>query len=107
MPEHTAVSCIGCCICHSHCPMDIPIATWFEMYNVAIYHRDELEKLRPQYEALSQRRAPASDCVGCRACESVCPQHIQVSKYMPRVAEIYELCVTGSSHNNFSPTCLP
>ncbi len=85
------VPCIGCCICHSHCPADIPIGTYFEMYNTLACHPEEKETLLPQYQALSDRRAPASDCVGCRACENVCPQHLQIAKYMPKVAELMKV----------------
>ena len=34
--------------------------------------------------------AKASQCVGCGACEKVCPQHIKISSELEKVAELFE-----------------
>ncbi len=85
-----AIPCTGCSYCHSHCPMEIPIANYFAMYNSYARYPGELWKMQPVYQALAQDRAPASDCIGCRACETNCPQHIPISKWLPKVSEVME-----------------
>ncbi len=85
-----AIPCTGCGYCHSHCPMEIPIADFFAMYNSYARHPGELWKMQPVYQALAQDRAPASDCISCGACQHNCPQHIPIPKWLPKVAEVME-----------------
>ena len=32
----------------------------------------------------------ASDCIKCRKCEMVCPQHLQIRNLLEKVAETFE-----------------
>jgi predicted aldo/keto reductase-like oxidoreductase len=34
--------------------------------------------------------AKASDCIKCRKCEMVCPQHLQIRNLLEKVAETFE-----------------
>ena len=34
---------------------------------------------------LKQGNGRASDCIACRKCERVCPQHIKISEWMPKL----------------------
>ena len=42
--------------------------------------------VRAHYEALG---ATASDCIGCRGCESRCPFGVEVSEKMKQTAELF------------------
>lgn len=88
--ESIAIGCTGCGYCRSHCPMEIPIAEFFAMYNSYARHPGELWKMQPVYRALALERAPASDCIGCGACQQSCPQHIPIPKWLPKVAQVME-----------------
>lgn len=92
--ETIAIPCTGCryCVEESTCPKGIPIPSYFALYNT--------EKLRtrvdwsPEKEYyvnyLKQGRGRASDCIACRRCERVCPQHIRISEVMKQVKVVME-----------------
>ncbi len=88
--DNIAIPCTGCCYCHSHCPMEIPISRFFELYNACARNPGDKWKMEPAYQALARDWAPASDCVQCHACEGGCPQHIPIAKWIGRVAEEFE-----------------
>lgn len=89
-----AIPCTGCryCVEANHCPMNISIPNYFALYNT--------KKLLPEggfspeveyyNNFISQGHGKASACIGCRACEKVCPQHIHISEWMPKVAAEFE-----------------
>lgn len=65
------VPCTSCSYCLEHCPMELNIPGIIKLYN-------EHRKGNAQTPELP---GPES-CVGCRACESVCPQGIKISQVM-------------------------
>ena len=32
----------------------------------------------------------AANCVGCKTCETLCPQHIEITKYIQEVKKLLE-----------------
>ena len=76
------IACTGCAYCADQCPMKIAIPQYFKLYN------ENAEK--SAYEALTSEFGKASDCIVCGACEKICPQHLQVRKYLRDVAEKFE-----------------
>ena len=92
--ETIAIPCTGCryCIEESQCPRNIPIPSYFALYNT--------EKLRtrvdwsPEKEYyvnfLKNGKGRASDCIACRKCERVCPQHIKIADWMKQVKVVME-----------------
>lgn len=85
------VPCTGCEYCMPGCPMGIQIPRIFSLYN-----SDRLEVPEkgwtPQgqyYDCLIKNSGKASDCIECRQCEGVCPQHLPITKYLKDVVSYF------------------
>lgn len=78
------VPCTGCKYCMP-CPGGLDIPGTFKIYNKTA----PALKLdpKPEYEALEVK---ASDCLGCGACEELCPQHIKIRNMMANCAKAFE-----------------
>lgn len=89
-----AIPCTGCryCVEASHCPKNILIPNYFALYNTRkLMHREDFSPEVEYYNNfLSQGYGKASDCITCRSCERVCPQHIHISEWMPKLAKDME-----------------
>lgn len=86
-----AIPCTGCEYCIAGCPKKIPIPRCFSLYNA---DRQEVatKGWTPQgeyYDNMIKNTGKASDCVGCRQCERVCPQHLPIVKHLKEVAEYF------------------
>ena len=71
-----AIPCTACRYCVDDCPQRIPIPEYFALYNA---DQPALRQGRPAnreaYAGLAGSGGKASDCVVCRRCEELCPQH--------------------------------
>jgi len=72
-----AVDCTKCEYCMP-CPKNLNIPKLFEIYSTYEVFKSEWNAK----EALKEQPAQPSDCIGCRACENKCPQHIKISEEM-------------------------
>ena len=76
-----AVSCTGCSYCTEGCPKKIAIPQYFSLYNEDM--REHLEEKGwtvnfTNYDVLTEKFGKAKDCIACRKCEGVCPQHLPI-----------------------------
>ncbi len=81
-----SLPCTSCRYCTSHCPMELNIPWLIELYNEHVYSNGGF--IAPMaLSSLSENKLPSA-CLGCRACEAVCPQTIKISEAMANFADI-------------------
>ncbi len=83
-----AIPCTGCEYCMAGCPRKIPIPKCFSLYN-ADKQEVESKGWTPQgeyYDNMIKSTGKASDCIECRQCENVCPQHLPIVNHLKEVA---------------------
>lgn len=88
----TAIACTGCQYCVEGCPKQIPIPKYFSLYNQYRLF-GEKSNSRGYYPNYALRFGKASDCIGCRKCEDICPQHLPIVKHLKETAEVFEQTV--------------
>ena len=89
--NNPTIPCTACRYCVDKCPENIPIPDYFVLYNNS--KRAVLDVNTPQfvyYMNLASKNGKASDCIECRACTEICPQHIDIPEYLKKVTEEYE-----------------
>jgi len=80
MTAKTSLPCTACRYCTEHCPMELDIPRIIELYNEHVYSDGGF--LAPMaIGALPEEKKPSA-CIGCAACEAVCPQTIKISEMM-------------------------
>ena len=87
--KSVAVPCTSCHYCVDGCPQSIPIPDVFTALNTHLSNGRTAEA-RESYEKAVKGSGRASDCINCRACESVCPQHIDITGFLKQAAGILE-----------------
>lgn len=85
MTSKKTLPCTACRYCTSHCPIELDIPSLIELYNEHTYSGGGF--LAPMaVDALDDGKKPSA-CLGCRACEAVCPQNIKISEMMTDFVE--------------------
>ena len=81
------VPCTACHYCVSHCPMELDIPRLLELYNEHL-SRPEGGFIAPMaLGALGKDKQPSA-CIGCGACEAVCPQQIAIPDALADFAQM-------------------
>lgn len=76
------IHCTSCRYCTSRCPMELDIPRIIKVYNHHKYSGRALDAIVD----LDDDKLPSA-CLGCRACEEVCPQSIKISEMMTDFAD--------------------
>ena len=74
--------CTGCRYCQP-CPMGVQIPRIFQGYDGAMLHAEP--NFTNGYARITADEADASRCVQCGQCESNCPQHLPIIRYLQEI----------------------
>ena len=83
------IGCTGCKYCCDGCPMKISIPDVFRTINTLRRYPDDW-RANNFYQGLVASGGRAADCISCRQCENVCPQHLPISDLMKEAADILD-----------------
>jgi predicted aldo/keto reductase-like oxidoreductase len=79
------IPCTACNYCNI-CPQQIAIPAIFKAMNR--YGMGEESSGKKDYKAITEQGNVGDQCIGCKACEGICPQHIEISDWMPKIHKI-------------------
>ena len=82
------IPCTACRYCTEGCPKNLPIPDIFAARNKQL--DGQLDEGKAMYEAAVATSAKACDCISCKKCEKVCPQHIEISQQMKECSEAFD-----------------
>lgn len=87
------IPCTACRYCVESCPKKIAIPEYFKLCNNISKFGDTYSgnAKRTYDHHVSQGHGKASECIGCRQCESHCPQHLPVTAYLKDAVRLLEV----------------
>ncbi|MBQ6208294.1 MAG: aldo/keto reductase [Prevotella sp.] len=91
------IPCTDCRYCMP-CPYGVNIPGNFAYYNKNVNegtlppdaHDQKMKSFREGYRLSLGDKELATQCVGCKACQPKCPQHIRIPQQMARLSEMLE-----------------
>ena len=85
------IPCTSCEYCVEGCPAGIQIPKFLALYNSAFMKGSSAPEWEmKEYAKLSSEGSAASACISCKACETVCPQHIEIADFLGKTAQTLE-----------------
>lgn len=88
LKKQDTIPCTACRYCVEGCPMNIPIPEVFAVFNGKKQLKENSSKA--DYDKITRDTGKASDCIECAACESACPQHLEITKLLKSVKAEFE-----------------
>lgn len=89
LKQENTIACTACRYCVAGCPMDIRIPDLLSCLNTHRRYADWGSNF--YYGAYTANHGKASDCIGCRQCERICPQHLPITQYLAEAAGAFEV----------------
>lgn len=86
MTGKSSLPCTACRYCTSHCPKHLNIPELIKLYNEHKFSGGGF--IAPMVLSTLPKEEWPSACIGCRSCEKVCPQQIEISAMMKDFASI-------------------
>lgn len=85
-PKHSYLGkCTYCGHC-APCPFEINIAMVNKLYDLAVIHDEVPQSIREHYNNLESH---ASDCFGCKKCETRCPFDVEIIEVMKKASVLF------------------
>ncbi len=85
MTSKISLPCTSCKYCVTHCVKELDIPMLLGLYNEHFFSGGGF--LAPmRLDSLKKDKTP-DNCIGCRSCESVCPQGIKISEALSALAQ--------------------
>jgi predicted aldo/keto reductase-like oxidoreductase len=87
------IPCTSCEYCLESCPENIAIPGIFVATNLVLRYGDSRRpaaSFEYGWQTRGHNHAPASACIACGSCESVCPQSIEIIKELKRASEMFD-----------------
>lgn len=84
-----SIPCTACGYCKDSCPMELDIPMLLHTYNDVRFGLEGGLTASMQMEALPEDKLPTA-CIGCGACEAVCPQGIEIPTELASFSEDLE-----------------
>ena len=85
-----AIPCTGCRYCTEGCPMGLDIPKLLSILNEIRFNPSGALTPSMQLDALSPTELPTA-CIGCGACEAICPQTLPIPELMREFTETLPL----------------
>ncbi len=90
--ESVAIACTACHYCTPRCPKKIAIPEYFALFNGEQIDINKGHGAHMDYfSTLMENGGKPSDCIGCKQCENICPQHLPVTTYLKQVEQEMEI----------------
>ncbi len=81
-----SLPCTACNYCVSYCPKGLSIPQMIKLYNEHNFTDNDF--IAPMALQSMEKDKHPSACIGCKACEAVCPQQIKISDMMKELASV-------------------
>ncbi|MFO7161040.1 MAG: aldo/keto reductase [[Clostridium] cellulosi] len=83
------VGCTGCRYCVDGCPNQIKIPDIIKTYNSYLTYGDH-EQYHSAYKEAAGDGHRAGDCIACGQCESICPQHLEITDILKKASKVFD-----------------
>lgn len=86
------IPCTACryCIEENQCPKNIRIPDMFSALNTYTTFNDWNSQYYYNHSIIADGHGKASECIGCKKCEKVCPQHLKITELLEEVVNKLE-----------------
>ncbi len=86
------VPCTFCDYCAKVCPENIGISATFNALNAyKLYDNMNFALGQENWNVVHKGKQRANKCIDCGKCESACPQHLTIRKYLKEAAEAFNM----------------
>lgn len=89
LKRQDTIPCTACEYCVAGCPKNIPIPDLFACMNAKKQYV-EGRNSDFYYGVHTTKRGRASDCIACKQCEDVCPQHLPIVDLLCDVSKVFD-----------------
>lgn len=83
------IGCTSCRYCTEGCPKNINIPGILNARNIRM-GSGHPEKAAEEYNRVVSPGSRAGDCIKCRRCEQVCPQHIRITEELEKASRSFD-----------------